>query len=250
MPFLAVLGIGAVVGLVGYVGYRAVKHFVFKEPLDITWKGVAASAAAGAVALPLALFGSGALVAAAGVELTPLALGGATTIVGAVSGSVNDGDEKKPAKEPAQVAPPQINPNFNPFAEPAAPVTTATETDPEPVAEPAEPAPVESSLPTLEPDPKPDGAQTRPPEQQTQAPEKYTVQSGDTLSAIARDQGISLAELEKANPQLAERKLPKGYSSPWDYIRTGEQIFMPPSDTPGVNGAFQRMGEPARVTDK
>jgi GH24 family phage-related lysozyme (muramidase) len=45
----------------------------------------------------------------------------------------------------------------------------------------------------------------------------YTVQAGDTLSAIAQRQGVSLATLEAANPQL---------SNP-NYIYPGETIHLP-----------------------
>lgn len=248
LPFLAVLGVGALVGLVGYVGYRAVKHFVFNEPWDITWKGVAASVAAGAVALPAILFGSGILAAAAGVELTPLAVGGATSIVGAVTGSANDGDDPKQQQGPPANTGPQINPEFDPFSDPAT-VTTSSDTtaEPRPDQLPTDTATVESSTPTLETGPQ---AQTQPEQDSLPAPPpSYVVEKGDTLTAIAREKGLTLAALEEANPQLAQRKLPKGYSSPWDYIRTGETIFLP-SKTPGLNASLSQIGEPARVTDK
>ena len=45
----------------------------------------------------------------------------------------------------------------------------------------------------------------------------YTVQSGDTLMAIARRCGVTLASLEQANPQIANPRL----------IFPGEQITMP-----------------------
>src|SRR5581483_11430684 len=98
-----------------------VKHFFFNDPWDLSWKGAAASAAAGAVALPAALFGSGLLAGAAGLELTPLALGGATSIAGAVTGAVEDPGKKQPAVAPVTAQPP-INPDFNPFAPTPAPV--------------------------------------------------------------------------------------------------------------------------------
>src|SRR4051794_21072013 len=102
LPILAVLGVGAVAGLAGYVGYRAFKHFVSHEPWDLTWKGAGASLAAGAVALPAVLFGSGILAATAGVELTPLALGGATSIVGAITGATHNDSAKDPAPQQAR----------------------------------------------------------------------------------------------------------------------------------------------------
>jgi rfaE bifunctional protein nucleotidyltransferase chain/domain len=54
----------------------------------------------------------------------------------------------------------------------------------------------------------------------------YTVQAGDTLSAIAQRQGVSLAALEAANPQL---------SNP-NYIYPGETIHLPAGIVVGKAG--------------
>jgi LysM repeat protein len=48
-------------------------------------------------------------------------------------------------------------------------------------------------------------------------PEIYTVHKGDTLSAIARQQGVSLAALEAANPDIARHR----------FIFPGDQIVIP-----------------------
>jgi len=261
MPILAVLGIGALVGLAGYLGYHAVKHIFFKDPWNLSWQGAGASLAAGAVALPAVLFGSGVLAGAAGLELTPLAIGGATSVVGAITGAVED---KKPAA-PKPTAP-AVDPHFNPFSDPAA-VTTADNTatvdssDAAPVAS-SSTAPVESSTAGRDQDPngKEPGEGKEPPAGShpvtlppPPAPTStsYTVQSGDTLTSIAREAGISLKALEQANPQLIHRKLPKAYTSGWDYIRDGEKITVPaPSKTPGLNQSLGQIGDPAPGTDQ
>jgi LysM repeat protein len=48
----------------------------------------------------------------------------------------------------------------------------------------------------------------------------YTVRSGDTLSDIARSHGVSLQELERANPQIANP----------DVLYPGDVVHVPPSD--------------------
>ena len=62
---------------------------------------------------------------------------------------------------------------------------------------------------------RPDEAEAEPPsdaaeEPATAAGNTYTVKAGDTLDAIARRNGISLAELESANPGLNPRRLQVG----------------------------------------
>lgn len=62
----------------------------------------------------------------------------------------------------------------------------------------------------------------------------YTVQAGDTLSAIAQRQGVSLAALEAANPQL---------SNP-NYIYPGETLYLPGgSDSSGSSDYTVRQGD-------
>lgn len=51
------------------------------------------------------------------------------------------------------------------------------------------------------------------------APSAYTVQSGDTLSAIAAQKGVSLQDLEAANPQITN----------FNQIMPGQQINLPSS---------------------
>ena len=53
-------------------------------------------------------------------------------------------------------------------------------------------------------------------------PEVYRVRSGDTLSAIAQAHGVSLAELESANPDIHHP----------DLIRVGQAIHIPPRAGP------------------
>lgn len=61
----------------------------------------------------------------------------------------------------------------------------------------------------------------------------YTVQAGDTLSAIAQRQGVSLAALEAANPQL---------SNP-NYIYPGETIHLPGNQHGGSGDYSVRRGD-------
>jgi hypothetical protein len=55
----------------------------------------------------------------------------------------------------------------------------------------------------------------------------YTVRSGDTLSVIARDCSLSLADLVAANPQITNP----------DLIHVGDQIYIPIGAPPVVNQA-------------
>ena len=59
------------------------------------------------------------------------------------------------------------------------------------------------------------------PEVYTGEVEDVTVKAGDTLTAIAKDKGVSLKELIDANPQIANP----------DMIRPGEKVVMPSKDT-------------------
>ena len=58
------------------------------------------------------------------------------------------------------------------------------------------------------------------PEVYTGEAEDVTVKAGDTLTAIARDKGVSLQELIAANPQITNP----------DMIRPGEKVVMPSKD--------------------
>ena len=59
------------------------------------------------------------------------------------------------------------------------------------------------------------------PEVYTGETDDVTVKAGDTLTAIAKDKGVSLQELIEANPQIANP----------DMIRPGEKVAMPSSKT-------------------
>ena len=59
------------------------------------------------------------------------------------------------------------------------------------------------------------------PEVYTGEVEDVTVKAGDTLTAIAKDKGVSLQELIDANPQIANP----------DMIRPGEKVVMPTKQT-------------------
>ena len=59
------------------------------------------------------------------------------------------------------------------------------------------------------------------PEVYTGETDEVTVKAGDTLTAIAKDKGVSLQELIDANPQIANP----------DMIRPGEKVTMPSKDT-------------------
>ena len=59
------------------------------------------------------------------------------------------------------------------------------------------------------------------PEVYTGETEDVTVKAGDTLTAIAKDKGVSLQELIDANPQIANP----------DMIRPGEKVAMPSNET-------------------
>jgi putative chitinase len=59
------------------------------------------------------------------------------------------------------------------------------------------------------------------PEVYTGETDEVTVKAGDTLTAIAKDKGVSLKELIAANPQIANP----------DMIRPGEKVTMPSKDT-------------------
>jgi len=59
------------------------------------------------------------------------------------------------------------------------------------------------------------------PEVYTGEVEDVTVKAGDTLTAIAKDKGVSLKELIDANPQIANP----------DMIRPGEKVTIPSKDT-------------------
>jgi LysM repeat protein len=128
MPLFALLGIGAVVGLAGYVGYHAVKHFFAHSAWNLSMKGAATALLAGAVALPALAAGSGALAAAAGLELTPLTLGGGASAIGAIAGAIEDPSKKAlpPAapvtsKEPVTTAPIAFKPVVAPVVTRIAP---------------------------------------------------------------------------------------------------------------------------------
>lgn len=74
--------------------------------------------------------------------------------------------------------------------------------------------------PTPEPDPEPSEAKSQ---------STYTVESGDTLYAIAQKFGLTLDEIKKANPQIADYNL----------IHSGDIINIPQGsgETPSVNPA-------------
>ena len=256
MPLLAVLGVGASsVSPATSATTRSSTSF-FHDDWNLSWKGAGASLAAGAVALPAVLFGSGVLAAASGVELTSLAMGGATAIAGATTGAIEDPSKKVDSPAPVQKAPVQTAPattapvdSYNPFADAAA-VTTASDNE----APVGDLAPVSSSAnATLDVNTAPVESASAPVNDPAQPiatnPDPYTVKRGDTLTKIARENGVSLADLEKANPQLADRQLPAAYKSPWDFIRTGEQIAIP-SKTPGVKKALDKIGDPVPGTDQ
>jgi LysM repeat protein len=230
MPILAVLGIGALVGLAGYLGYHAIKHFFFHSGWDLSWKGAGASVAAGAVALPALLFGSGLLAAGAGLELTPLALGGGASAIGAITGAIEDPGQKAP-KPVAPVASASVNVVKTPPV--VAHVSTAS------VAHVSTLSIAHVSTATA-----PLVAVT---------PKEYTVVAGNTLTEIAAKLGVSLAALEKANPQIGNRPLPANspYTSAWNLIRPGDEINIPPpAKSPGVTAALGKIGDPVPGNDQ
>jgi LysM repeat protein len=59
----------------------------------------------------------------------------------------------------------------------------------------------------------------------------YVVKSGDTLSRIARDFGLTLAELLDINPQITDE----------DLIFVGQQIAVPDGGTPPVEGPTEAL---------
>jgi len=83
------------------------------------------------------------------------------------------------------------------------------------------------------------GTKTKTPSQTTPSPQpetkpqpkSYTVQSGDTLSAIAQRQGVSLEEVKRSNPQLERGRN-------FDLIYPGDVV-----NIPGVEGS-------ERITDR
>jgi serine-type D-Ala-D-Ala carboxypeptidase/endopeptidase (penicillin-binding protein 4) len=79
---------------------------------------------------------------------------------------------------------------------PGEPIIDVAPVEPAPAAEPAQPAP-----PPAAPDPTP----VEPAE-----PRTYTIRSGDTLDAIARRHGITVAALQRANPGVEPRRLRPG----------------------------------------
>jgi LysM repeat protein len=64
----------------------------------------------------------------------------------------------------------------------------------------------------------------------------YRVQHGDTLSAIARAHGMSLAQLEKLNPQFAHN---------WNSIMPGQDVNLMPAGRPPAGKAPARPGAKA-----
>ena len=78
-----------------------------------------------------------------------------------------------------------------------------------------------TSAPSPAPAPSPGGSHT------------YTVQTGDTLSAIAQRHGVSLAALEAANPQIGNP----------NYIYPGETIHLPGGSHDSGSGYTVRRGD-------
>jgi len=230
MPLLLILGAGALLGVGAYLGVHGIAHvlhhfgvnwpIVRKLDGPITPLGTLASLAIGAAALPLAIEGLGFAGAALGVEFLPGAIGGAAATVATVGGDIFDhlgfGHHDKPAPKPVPVVTPAPKPT--PTPDPA-PVVTETTTANPPLPVPA-PAPDVATVTT------------------------YVVSSGDTLWGIAEDHHVSLAALEKANPQIGDRKPPAPYTSPWDYILPGEAVEIPVAKTAGVTAVLGKIADP------
>jgi hypothetical protein len=213
MPFLLILGVGAVVGVAGYLAAHGIAHVlrhygvewpIFRE-MDgpITTRGTLTALAAGAVALPAVLYGAALLGPALGVQFLPGAIGGATGTIAAVGGELVDHVHGK--------APPTTAPK------PSAILRPRTN---EPDQPRQAPAPVPTAIP-------------------------HDVGPGETLSRIADDNDVSLDELERANKWIGERTPPEAFKSPWDYVLVGETVAIPVM-TPGAARALDKVAEPDR----
>src|SRR5262245_31082743 len=67
----------------------------------------------------------------------------------------------------------------------------------------------------------------------------YTVRSGDTLSEIARNHGVSLSSLIKANPQISNPNI----------IHSGQHIHVPSARSTGSVGG-QRVSQGNTPSDR
>ncbi|MEZ0230739.1 MAG: LysM peptidoglycan-binding domain-containing protein [Planctomycetota bacterium] len=74
----------------------------------------------------------------------------------------------------------------------------------------------------------------------------HEVARGETLTKIAAKYGVTLQQMKEANPQLAARPVPLAYSSPWNYIRAGEKVFLPSAPRGmGLDEALDQIGREA-----
>ena len=113
MPLLLIIGAGAVLGVGAYFAAHGLAHVLthfgcdwpIVKSLDgpVTLKGALTSLAAGAAALPLTIWGAGALGAALGVEFLPTAIAGAAGSASAVSGEIVD--HLHPQQAPVKLTP-------------------------------------------------------------------------------------------------------------------------------------------------
>ncbi len=108
---------------------------------------------------------------------------------------------------------------------PAQPVATAT-----PQAAPPTTAPAVENTPTVAATPIPP---TAVPPTSTPAQTTYVVQEGDTLSAIARKFGVSVEDLQAANPNVNP-----------DLLRIGTEIVIPTGGAPAPEATATRAATP------
>lgn len=246
MPLLLIIGAGAVLGVGAYFAAHGLAHVLTHFGVDwpivkkldgpVTLKGALTSLVAGAAALPATIWGAGLLGAALGVELLPTAIAGAAGSVASVSGEIVDHLHGKQANT-TTVAPPT-----------SATTTTTTSTDNSvSTSTNASVAPATSPVASSEPAP---GPVVHPAPADVSHVDSYAVVKKDTLWAIAREHHITLGELEAANPQIGERTPPAGYSSPWDYIRVGDELTIPSVQATGVTKTLDKIGEPVAGRDQ
>ena len=143
-----------------------------------------------------------------------------------------------PVSNPAESLPPKVEtpmPEPTPPAAPEPPAPPVAKLVPEPEPEPPttpEPVPTPVPTPPVAAVPEPSTPPALPTPEPTAAPEPpapasgmHVIQSGDTLSSVARKAGVSLSALLKANPGVTPERL-----------RIGQEIRIPSGSGTGTAG--------------